>query len=174
MKKIIPMLLTGILIFGSLTGCQQNGNNEEPPTEQEKVYEKYSSTFLDTFDTVTTVVGYTETEEEFNNYVGKIHDRLLELHKLYDKYNDYEGINNIKTINDNAGVKPVKVSKDIIDLIIFSKNLYDEVGTETNIAMGSVLKIWHDYREEGESDPINAKIPPMEELLAASEHTDID
>lgn len=174
MKKIIPMLLTGILIFASLTGCQQNGNNEEPPTEQEKVYEKYSSTFLDTFDTVTTVVGYTETEQEFNDYVGKIHDRLLELHKLYDKYNDYEGINNIKTINDNAGVKPVKVSKDIIDLIIFSKNLYEEVGTQTNIAMGSVLKIWHDYREEGESDPINAKIPPMEELLAASEHTDID
>ena len=37
------MLLTGILIFVFLTGCQQNGNNEEPPTEQEKVYEKYSN-----------------------------------------------------------------------------------------------------------------------------------
>lgn len=176
MKRIIPMLLTGILIFASLTGCQQNGNNEQPPTEQEpeKVYEKYSSTFLDTFDTVTTVVGYTETEEEFNNYLEKIHERMIELHRLFDKYNEYEGINNIKTINDNAGVKPVKVSKDLIDLILFSKNLYEEVGQQTNIAMGSVLNIWHDYREEAESNPADAKIPPMDALEAASEHTDID
>jgi len=174
MKRIIPMMLTGILIFVFLTGCQQNGNNEEPPTEQEKVYEKYSNTFLDTFDTVTTVVGYTETEEEFNNYMEQIHSRMLELHKLYDKYNDYEGINNIKTINDNAGVKPVKVSKDIIDLILFSKNLYEEVGTETNIAMGAVLNIWHVYRDEAELNPADAKIPPMEDLLAANEHTDLD
>lgn len=174
MKKIIPMLLTGILIFGFLTGCQQNGNNEEPPTEPEKVYEKYSNTFLDTFDTVTTVVGYTETEEEFNNYMEQIHSRMLELHKVYDKYNDYEGINNIKTINDNAGVKPVKVSKDIIDLILFSKNLYEEVGTQTNIAMGAVLNIWHTYRDEAELNPADAKIPPMEELLAANDHTDLD
>lgn len=169
MRKIISLLLTIILIFVFLTGCQQG---EEPATEQ--VYEKYSYTFLDTFDTVTQVVGYTETEEEFNKYAEKIHERMLKLHKLYDKYNDYEGINNIKTINDNAGVKPVKVDKDIINLILFSKEMYEDVGTQTNIAMGSVLKIWHDYRDEAESDPSNAKIPPMEDLIKANEHTDID
>ncbi len=169
MKKVISLLLTVILTFSFLTGCQQN---EDPPTEQ--AYEKYTYTFLDTFDTVTQVVGYTETEEEFNGYTEKIHERMLELHKLYDKYNDYEGINNIKTINDNAGVKPVKVDKDIIDLILFCKNLYEDVGTQTNIAMGSVLEIWHEYRDEAEFNPSNAKIPPMEDLLAANEHTDLD
>lgn len=40
--------------------------------------------------------------------------------------------------------------------------------------MGSVLRIWHDYREAAEYDPINAKIPPMEELLEASKHMDIN
>ncbi len=177
MKKIVALILTGILIFTFMTGCQHNEDpvvdNENPAPEQE-AYKKYSSTFLDTFDTVTQVVGYTETEEEFNGYAEKIHERMLELHKLYDKYNDYEGINNIKTINDNAGVKPVKVSKDIIDLILFSKKMYEDVGTQTNIAMGSVLEIWHEYRDEAEADPKNAKIPPMDDLLAASEHTDID
>ncbi|MGB4439512.1 MAG: FAD:protein FMN transferase [Sedimentibacter sp.] len=170
MKKIIPLILTGILIFAFFTGCEKQ--NQEPETE--KVYEKYSSTFLDTFDTVTQVVGYTETEEEFNGYAEKIHDRMLKLHKLYDKYNDYEGINNIKTINDNAGVQPVKVDKDIIDLIIFAKDMYENVGKQTNIAMGSVLEIWHDYRDEAEADPANAKIPPMDILLAANEHTDLN
>lgn len=169
MKKVISLLLAVILTFLFLTGCQQT---ENPPTEQ--AYEKYTYTFLDTFDTVTQVVGYTETEEEFNRYTEKIHERMLELHKLYDRYNDYEGINNIKTINDNAGVKPVKVNKDIINLILFCKNLYENVDPQTNIAMGSVLEIWHKYRDEAEADPANAKIPPMEDLLAANEHTDFE
>lgn len=167
MKKIVPLMLIGILIFAFLTGCQN-----EPPTEQE--YEKYSYTMYDTFNTVSQVIGYAKSEEEFNKYAEQIHVRMQELHKLYDKYNDYEGVNNIKTINDNAGVKPVKVDKEIIDLILFCKKNYEEIGTKTNIAMGSVLEIWHDYREEGTSNPENAKIPPMDDLLAANEHTDID
>lgn len=169
MKKIISLLITVILIFSLMTGCQQN---EEFLNEQ--VLKKYSYTFLDTFDTVTQVVGYTETEEEFNSYAEKIHERMLELHKLYDRYNDYDGINNIKTINDNAGVKPVKVDKDIIDLILFSKRMHEDVAGRTNIAMGSVLEIWHAYRDQAEADSTDAKLPPMEELLAASEHMDLD
>ncbi|MFA9423790.1 MAG: FAD:protein FMN transferase, partial [Sedimentibacter sp.] len=144
----------------------------EPTTE--KAYEKYSYTFLDIFDTVTQVVGYTETKEQFDEYAGKIHDRMLYLHKLFDKYNYYDEINNVKTINDNAGIKPVKVDKQLVDLIIFSKEMYEKTEKRTNIAMGSVLNIWHDYRDEAESDPANAKIPPMEDLLKANEHTDIN
>ncbi len=170
MKKIIPFLLTGILIFAFLTGCAKQ--NQEPGIE--KAYEKYSYTFLDTFDTVTQVVGYTETKEQFDEYAGKIHDRMLYLHKLFDKYNYYDGINNIKTINDNAGIQPVKVDKDLIDLILLSKDLYEKTGRKTNIAMGAVLNIWHDYRAEAEADSTNAKIPPMEVLLQANEHTDIN
>lgn len=170
MKKIIPLILTGIVIFTFLTGC--NKQNQEPEAKQ--VYEKYNDTFLDTFDTVTQVVGYTETEEQFNEYSEKIHERMLYLHKLYDKYNYYEGINNVKTINDNAGIQPVKVDKELIDLILFSKEMYEKTGMRANIAMGSVLNIWHEYRDEGESNPDDAKIPPMDILLKANEHTDIN
>ena len=51
---------------------------------------------------------------------------LKRYHKLYDIYNSYEGINNLKTINDNAGITPVVVDKEIIDLLKFSINLYDK------------------------------------------------
>ena len=34
-----------------------------------------------------------------------------------DIYHDYEGMNNIKTINDNAGIQPVKVDEEIIELL---------------------------------------------------------
>ncbi|HHY35107.1 MAG TPA: FAD:protein FMN transferase [Firmicutes bacterium] len=136
-------------------------------------YQKYTDSFFDTFDTVVTVVAYTRNEQEFKSYFGKIHARYQELHRLYDIYNTYPGINNIKTINDNAGVKPVVVSKEIIDLIKFSKDWYNRTGGKTNIAMGPVLRIWHEYRQEGQDDPANAKIPPMEDLLKAKRHTDI-
>ncbi|MEL7649636.1 MAG: FAD:protein FMN transferase [Sedimentibacter sp.] len=170
MKKTIPILLAGILIFAFLTGCQ---NNQTTEPEKEPVYEKYSYTFLDTFDTVTQVVGYAQSEEDFNRYADKIHGRMLDLHKLFDKYNDYEGINNIKTINDNAGIQPVKVDREIIDLLLMTKEMYQSVGTKTNVAMGAVLRIWSEYRDEAEADPANAKIPPMDKLLEANGHTDI-
>lgn len=165
MKKLIAVLLIIILLVSFLTSCQS-----EPETE----YTKYTESFFDTFNTLTRVIAYTETEEEFISYVERIHTRLQELHKYFDIYNSYEGINNVKTINDNAGIKPVKVDQEIIDFILFSKDWYDRTEGETNIAMGSVLKIWHDYREAGLDDPQNAKIPPMEELIDAEKYTDIN
>ena len=43
-----------------------------------------------------------------------------------------------------------------------------------NIAFGSVLKIWHDYREAGQNNPEEAQLPPMDALEEAYAHTDID
>ncbi len=161
-KKITYILVFAIFI-SALSGCTNKTS-----------YTRYTETFFDTFDTVVQIVGYTETEEEFRNYTKIMNDRMLELHKLYDRYNDYEGINNIKTINDNAGIKPVKVDKEIIDLIKFSKEMYFKNKQRTNIAFGSVLDVWAKYRNEAESDPENARIPSMEELQAANKHTDIN
>lgn len=163
MRKFIPIMLIGVLLLGLLSGC-----TGEPK------YEKHDAVFFDTFDTVTQIVGYTKSKEEFDGYVDFIEERMHTLHKLYDKYNSYEGINNIKTINDNAGIQPVKVDKQIIDLILFSKDLYYKTGEETNIALGAVLRIWSAYRDEAESNPANAKIPPMEDLIGASKHTDLE
>lgn len=126
------------------------------------------------FDTVTRIVGFAHSKEEFTEYSQIIRDNLEEYHQLYDIYNDYEGINNLKTINDNAGIKPVKVDKRIIDLLKFSIDLYEKTNGQTNIAFGSVLKIWHDYRTEGIDDPDNAALPSDEELRNAMKHTNIE
>lgn len=162
MKKI-SLFLTIAVLASMLSGCSGG-----------VAYNRFNDTFFDSFDTVTQIIGYTKTQEEFDQYITQIHDRMLELHKMYDKYNDYDGINNIKTINDNAGKEPVKVSKEIIDLINFSKEMYKDTNQKTNIAFGAVLKIWSEYRDDAEFDPTNAKIPPMEILQEASEHTDLD
>lgn len=136
-------------------------------------FTKYSESFFDAFDTITTVVVYAKSEAEFARYYSIAETRFRELHKLYDIYNSYEGVANMKTINDNAGLSPVKVDPRIIDLIEFARYWHGRTDGQVNIAMGAVLRIWHDYREEGRDFPDEAKIPPMEDLVEASRHTDL-
>ena len=159
-KLVILSLLLTILI--TTTSCSAKEPN------------RYSAQFLQLFNTVTEIVGYSDSKEDFSAFSQLIYDNLEEYHQLYDKYNEYEGIHNIKTINENAGIKPIKVDQRIIDLLLYSKNIYELSGGKVNIAMGSVLEIWHDYREEGINNPDGAKLPPMEQLEEANLHTDID
>lgn len=135
---------------------------------------RYEASFLDLFDTVTTIVGYTKDKEEFTEYAQMIREKLKEYHELYDIYNNYNGINNIKTINDNAGIAPVKVDKKIIDLIKVSKEANKLTEGKINIAFGAVLSVWHQYRNEGLEDSGSAKLPPLEELKERAKHTNID
>jgi thiamine biosynthesis lipoprotein len=160
MKKSFAIFLCFLLLLPA--GCKKTEN---------KLYRAH---FLTLFDTVTSIVGYSSSKEGFSGLAEQIQQKLGEYHKLYDIYNDYEGVNNIKTINDSAGKAPVFVDKRIISLLQFAKEQYKATGGAVNIAFGSVLKIWHDYREAGIDDPQNAAIPPMDLLKQASEHADMD
>lgn len=160
-KRILIILLMTTMVFNA-AAC-----NIQSKTK------RYQAQFLELFDTVTTIIGYAKNEDEFRKYSQLIYDSLKEYHELYDIYNDYEGINNIKTINDNAGVTPVKVDQRIIDLLLFSKEAYELSDGKINIAFGAVLSVWHDYREEGSEDPEAAKLPSLELLVDKEKHTDI-
>lgn len=132
---------------------------------------RYEATFLTLFDTVTTIVGYSDSKEAFTAQARMIHDGLEEYHRLYDTYHTYEGVNNLKTVNDNAGAAPVKVDPRIIDLLLMAGDMYKRTGGKVDAAFGSVLSIWHEYRERGVNDPERAELPPMEALLEAASHT---
>lgn len=161
LKKIAIIIMT--LIFSlSMFACG----------EAEK--KRYEGSFLQLFDTATNIIGYAYSKEEFSEYVQIIYDELEVYHQLYDIYNDYEGVNNIKTINDNAGIAPVEVDQKIIDLLLFGRQVHAMSEGNVNIALGSVLSIWHDYRELGTEDPLKAKVPPMDDLKAAADHVDIE
>lgn len=141
--------------------------------QKETVGEQYRKNYIDAFDTVTTIIGYGESQEDVSAKTDVLMEELKRYHKLYDIYNSYDGINNLKTINDNAGIAPVKVDQEIIDLLQFSIDLYDKTDGQTNIALGSVLRIWHNYRNAGIDNPSEAALPSMEELEEAAKHCDI-
>ena len=62
----------------------------------------------------------------------------------------------------------------IIRLLEFSRQEYEETGGKINVAMGSVLSVWHDYREAGIENPSRAQVPGQQELQRAAEHVNLD
>lgn len=160
MKRLICGLLVCLLLCGCASGVVQ------PEKKQ------FTATFLSLFDTVTTIKGPAESEEAFREMTQSIHDGLLECHQLFDIYNDYEGINNLKTVNDSAGIAPVEVDRRIIDLLLDCKRYYELSGGKVNVAMGSVLKLWHEARNDSIRIPDQAFLPQQAALEEASQHMD--
>ena len=165
-KRFVSALLAGVLCLSLLAGC----------ASKKKELTRYSTVFYDVFDTVTQVIAYCESEEEFNTQMDALHADLITYNQLYDIYNDYPGVTNVKTINDNAGSAPVEVDDRILSMLELADQMYQTTNGKLNIAMGSVLNIWHNYREAAEAAETDAdnKLPTMEELEAAAQHCDIN
>lgn len=161
MKKIV----CAVLCLALLTGCASYR-----PAEAKQ----YTATFLTLFDTVTTIVGKAATEEAFSAAAQAVHDELLVYHRLFDIYHTYDGINNLKTVNDAAGESPVTVEREIIDLLLDCREYAEATDGRVNVAMGSVLQLWHEARNDGINDPANAYLPDESALSAAASHTSFD
>lgn len=167
MKKRYQVLIfaAAILLLVGLVLCQKKSISKP---------ERYKVQFTDAFDTVTEIIGYARNQEAFSKQAEELKEQFVYYHRLYDIYHAYDGISNIKTINDNAGKSPVKVNQEIIDLLKLGKEVYDSTDGEVNIAYGSVLRLWHTYREKGMANPDKAELPPEEELRQQEKHTDIN
>ena len=159
MKKNLLVL---VLCFSLLlSGC---GASASKPTQ-------YQASFLTLFDTVTYISGLADSEEAFTQQAQAIHDELLVYHQLFDIYKEYDGLNNLKTVNDNAGIAPVEVDRKIIDLLLDCREYYSLTGGRVNVAMGSVLALWHESRDVGLDDPAHAALPDAGALAEAARHT---
>lgn len=163
MRRTLIALLCALGLF---TGCAAPAASQGP--------KQYQATFLTLFDTVTTILGYAESEEAFQEQAQALHDELLEYHQLFDIYNEYDGVSNLKTVNDQAGIAPVKVDSRILELLKDCKEYYTLTGGKVNVAMGSVLALWHDAREQAVTYPDQAALPEEQALLDASQHCDMD
>lgn len=134
--------------------------------------QKYTRTVFDLFDTVTTVVAETEGSEEFDALFSEIYDLFGYYHRLFDIYNAYDGMNNLKSINDAAGAA-VAVDEALIDLVAFGIEAYEKTNGKVNIAIGGLTAVWHRYRTAATADPDAAALPTDAELKEAAAHTDI-
>ena len=162
-KRMILSIFLCVSLCMTFSSCQQTDK-------------KYSETSFEYFDTVTTVIGYAANQEEFAEICQTILNQLSEYHQLFDIYHTYEGVENLCTVNAlTDGIHPtVKVDERIMDMLLFSKEMYEKTEGKINIAMGSVLSVWHKYREAGSKEPQKAELPPMDVLQEAALHTDMN
>ncbi len=148
--------LFSLLLAGGLAGCTSFSEMT-----------KQSATYMDVFDTVCTVTAYGVNETEFRQQEKKLHNELRRYHQLFDIYNTYEGINNLKTINDAAGGDPVAVEQPVLDLLSYGLEVYDLTDGRVNILFGPVLRLWHQARTE-------TALPDGTVLKQAAAHTSPD
>ncbi len=131
-------------------------------------YSKYSNSFFDAFDTVTTLTGYTADKESFDLAFNHIKSLFFRYHRIYDAYNEYENVKNLWFLNRNASEGYTQVEPELMELLVWLRQAQKETRGRVNIAMGSVLSIWHRCREEGTT------VPSRAELEEAALHTDFD
>ncbi len=164
-KRLICGALVACLLFCCvLSSCKLHSQKT-----------KYSAHSFDYFDTATTITGYETTQEEFDAVAQDVFSQLSEYHKLYTIYQRFEGMENLCTVNELVGGthRTVTVDRRIVDMLLYAKQMYTVTGGMLNVAMGSVLSLWHEYRAVGSDNPAEASLPPSELLAAAAEHTDI-
>lgn len=164
-KRFLSLFLTLVLILQvfTLLSCERNKN-------------KYTAYSIDFFDTATSVTGYAKNRKTFDKVTEEIFSVFEEYHKLSNIYQRYDGLANLCTVNDlkDGQHECIKVDSRLIDMLLYAKEMYNKTNGNVNIAMGSVLSIWHNYRTFGIDDPSSAQLPKKEKLEAARDHMNID
>ncbi|MDR3215565.1 MAG: FAD:protein FMN transferase [Bacilli bacterium] len=155
MKRSILLLICLCLVIG----CSQK-------------QEKYNDSFL-SFDTYIEFTGYTSNKKEFDKYFIEVKNSFNTYHKLFDAYQNYDNINNIKSINDNAGIKPVKVNKELFDVINQTIIYYHGANKKNNIALSPIINEYKIVQENYEAGKAIVN-PDMTNLKKLNQCTNIN
>ncbi len=152
----IAVLLLCVLLLMLCTGC--SGTH------------RYSVTYADVFDTVTTFTAYMASRAEFDALAERLHKQLLEDHRRSDIYHEYPEMVNLCTLNKRAGEEAVQVDGDLMDLLQSGVRWHELTGGKLNIALGAVLALWQENRESAASDPASARLPDENRIREAAAH----
>lgn len=116
-------------------------------------------------DTYINIKIYTNEQRKADKAFKYIDNLLKEYHQLTDRYNSYEGIINLYTINNNVlSTKYLEIDSKLYNLIKYGISLYDKSNGKIDISMGNIIDIWKGYRETGYG------IPSIDELQYVNYH----
>ena len=158
MKKLLFLLLVICM------GCKTSINYT-----QKQMY-----SFDSGFDTVIAYIEWVEDgDTQYRENANRTFGKFSYYNKLFDSFHDYENINNIKIINDNAGIMAVSVSQEVIDMLLEAKYFYDISYGKIDITAGKMISLWHDAREIGMELNTNGEygeVPNSAELEESIKH----
>ncbi len=161
-RRKITAILMIFLLLSTFSSCVSEKENS------------YSDFTTDYFDTITQISCYAENETKGNEFLSLAFSELERYHQLFDRYNSYENVRNIYTLNHSAWENPIEVEPDLIELLLLGKEAYVLSNGEVNIAFGAVLEIWHERRVNFQSEVQDVSLPSLEELQEANLHTNLN
>lgn len=165
MKKFV-LLLFMLFFFGLLSGCQRsttlsttttlstiaNPNSDYcSPGKNEGVF-VCQKTWSAYFDAPITLKIYFSANDQFilEDVFSEVEEILQTHHELFDKYNAYPELTNVFAINRSLE-SSIAIDPILFDAIAFALQHDDEVQINGdslfNIALGPVLNVWHNARE---------------------------
>ncbi len=166
LKKTLILLLFLSFLF-TLSACQRTTTFPNPSStycvsSNDPSYYKCDINWTSYFDTriILTVYINSETDIMVEPLFEEVRTILSHYHELFDKYNGYEGVVGIHTINQSADTfdevsglyGKQTISTELFQAIEYALVHEDIVKAGTvslfNIALGPVLEIWHDLREQ--------------------------
>ena len=154
--RILALLLFLLFVF-SLFSC-----GEEDPEPNNRIIYGY-------FDTVCVIYDYSGMDtEKFSALARDVEEAIAHYHRLFDIHKEYEGLVNLATVNRLAGGEEVEVSREIIELLLFSEEMYRTTGGKVNYAMGAVTSLWKNLCAK------ESRIPTEAEILEAGKHISPD
>lgn len=157
-KRIISLILILLLSASSLCACSKSA--------------KQTAECFDYFDTYSSLTSYCE-KENFEIYEKEFHSLLKQYHELFDIYNSYGDVVNLKALNEQAAISPVRVCDELFDALMLASNLHSITQGKFNVSIGALTSIWHDARIKSLESPESAYIPSQDEISDALIHTDI-
>lgn len=154
-KKKSPLWIAGVIAIAFLIVIAAFTFIRPSPTEKTG---SYDLTMVDLgFDTPVTFEAECD-EQTFVTYLDILRNRFITNNQLFDQYEEYEGITNIRSINlapANTWIEVDPLITDCLKLAKEANTLFDKF----DVTQGKVISLWHDFRE-GESS-----LPGSEEIL---------
>lgn len=119
-------------------------------------------------DTYINVKIYCDNETKANEILNEVDNIYKVYHKLTDRYNSYDGINNLYYINNNDSKdKEIVIDSRLYDLINYAYHFGEDTDGLFDINLGGVIDVWKGYRDSGEG------VPTLEELRESNKKDDI-
>lgn len=131
-------VFTSLLLTTFLLSCEI-----EKPSLINHVVDGYflQDEFVFPMNTITQLKMY--YQDQYNEVSDRFDEIVISLSKEVDRYHNYEGLNNLKTINDSCGSgEYIKVSKELFELISLSIELTKLSEGKFNLAMGNIIDLY--------------------------------
>ncbi len=123
-------LLLCLFIFSILTSCERGHLLRK------------TTILMDTIVTITVVSDSRLAAEEAIEHVFK------ELKRLEDSFNFYSEESELSMINRNAGIRPVKVSEDMMDILKKAIYVSQLTGGAFDITTGPITRLWDFHKKD--------------------------